>query len=189
MAKKFVRTTKSVWESKTDDEKKAYNDSIVFVTEEGGTSGSIWSNGLYYINAGPKGDQGPQGNPGLNGAFSAQYEQSTETLILDGDLEDGFYNTEFINVTNTVMQLEPNKYYCWSTPISQLTITLQEPLNTDILNIYTFEFTTSENGCTLLLQDTIKWAGGIAPNIDYNTTYQISITNNLAIIQDFNYAQ
>ena len=43
MAKKFVRTTKSVWDAKTD--KSQYNDSIVFIED----SKQIWSNGITYI--------------------------------------------------------------------------------------------------------------------------------------------
>lgn len=46
MAKRFVRTTHSVWESKTAEQKAAYNDSIVFV--DCGESGKIWTNGQYY---------------------------------------------------------------------------------------------------------------------------------------------
>lgn len=43
MAKKFVRTTKSVWDNKQD--KSQYNDSIVFIED----SRQIWSNGITYI--------------------------------------------------------------------------------------------------------------------------------------------
>lgn len=42
MAKKFVRTTKPIWDSKTD--KSEYLDSIVFIED----SGEIWSNGQIY---------------------------------------------------------------------------------------------------------------------------------------------
>jgi hypothetical protein len=33
MADKFVRTKKSVWASKSDEEKSKYNDSIVFIED------------------------------------------------------------------------------------------------------------------------------------------------------------
>lgn len=42
MAKKFVRTTKTVWDNKQD--KSQYNDSVVFIED----SKQIWSNGIYY---------------------------------------------------------------------------------------------------------------------------------------------
>lgn len=42
MAKKFVRTTKEVWNNKND--KSQYNDSIVFIED----TKQIWSNGIYY---------------------------------------------------------------------------------------------------------------------------------------------
>lgn len=177
MAKKFVRTTKQVWDNKQD--KSQYNDSIVFIED----SKQIWSNGNYYINSGPQVEQD------MDCTFVAEYEDNTKTLVLNSNLVDSYYNTEFINVTNTVMELEPNKYYYWSEPVNTLTITLKEPLNTNILNIYTFEFTTSESGCTLLLQDTVKWSDGVVPTIAPSITYQISITNNLAMIQGFTYAK
>ena len=42
MAKKFVRTTKEVWDNKND--KSQYNDSIVFIED----TKQIWSNDIYY---------------------------------------------------------------------------------------------------------------------------------------------
>ena len=42
MAKKFVRTTKEVWDNKND--KSPYIDSIVFIED----IQQIWSNGIYY---------------------------------------------------------------------------------------------------------------------------------------------
>ena len=42
MAKKFVRTTSTVWDNKTD--KSEYNDSIVFIED----TKEIWSNDVYY---------------------------------------------------------------------------------------------------------------------------------------------
>jgi hypothetical protein len=42
MAKKFVRTTKEVWNNKND--KSQYNDSIVFIED----TKQIWSNSIYY---------------------------------------------------------------------------------------------------------------------------------------------
>ena len=108
---------------------------------------------------------------------------------MDSDLEDAYYNTQFVNMAETTSEIEPNKYYCWVEPVSTLTITLKEPTNTNILNIYSLEFTTSDSGCTLMLPQTVKWMGGESPEIEPSTTYQISITNNLAIIQGFTYAQ
>lgn len=129
------------------------------------------------------------GTDGLNRTFTSTYEQDSKTLVLDSDLEDAYYNTLFVNMVETSSEIEPNKYYCWSEPVSTLTVTLKEPTNTNILNIYTIEFTTSDSGCTLILPQDIKWLDGEIPNIVPSTTYQISITNNLAIIQGFTYAE
>lgn len=148
---------------------------------------------------GPQGIQGEQGVPGytpikgvdytdgLNGAFVTEY--SDGVLNTTSDLENQYYNTEFISMTNNDVTIEPNKYYCWSEPLEQLKIQLSEPLNTDILNIYTIEFTTSESGCTLILPETIKWCYGNIPSIQPSLTYVMSISNNLVIIQNFDYAK
>lgn len=42
MAKKFVRTTKEIWNNLND--KSQYNDSIVFIED----TKQIWTNGIYY---------------------------------------------------------------------------------------------------------------------------------------------
>lgn len=148
---------------------------------------------------GPQGEQGIQGVPGytpikgvdytdgLNGAFVTEY--SGGVLNTTSDLENQYYNTEFISMTNNDVTIEPNKYYCWSEPLEELKIQLSEPLNTDILNIYTIEFTASESGCTLILPETIKWCWGTIPSIQPSLTYVMSISNNLAIIQNFDYAK
>jgi hypothetical protein len=124
----------------------------------------------------------------LNGAFAVEY--SNGLLETTSDLEVGYYNTRMVEVeeTSSTLSVNPNDYYRLVNPVTLLTVTLEEPTNTSILNIYSLEFTTSENGCTLILPQDIKWLNGEIPDIEPSTTYQISITNNLAIIQGFTYA-
>ena len=81
MAKKFVRTVKSIWDKKLD--KSEYNDSIVFVED----TNQIWSNGVYYKGAdGEKGDQGDKGENGKDGTFVHSYNEATKTLSFNSSL-------------------------------------------------------------------------------------------------------
>ena len=85
------------------------------------------------------------------------------------------------------MTLSPNIYYRnTSTSLSTLTITLGSISNSNIINEYFVEFTTSSSGTTVSLPSTIKWANGEAPTFEASTTYQISIVNNLGIVTKFN---
>ena len=70
-----------------------------------------------------------------------------------------------------------------------MTITLNEPENLDILNNYMVEFTAGEEGCTVIMPENIKWQNRKSPVIEPECTYQISIINNLATIQMYDYAE
>jgi hypothetical protein len=84
------------------------------------------------------------------------------------------------------MTLSPNIYYRnTSTTLSSLTITLGSVSNSNIINEYFVEFTTSSSGTTVSLPSTIKWANGETPTFEASTTYQISIINNLGTVQQF----
>ena len=66
-----------------------------------------------------------------------------------------------------------------------LYIITDESENSDIINEYFIEFTTSSSGTTISLPSTIKWANGETPTFEANTTYQISIVNNLGVVITF----
>ena len=84
------------------------------------------------------------------------------------------------------MTLSPNIYYRnTSTSLSTLTITLGSITNSNIINEYFVEFTTSSSGTTVSLPSTIKWANGEKPTFEASTTYQISIINNLGVAIKF----
>ena len=87
-------------------------------------------------------------------------------------------------ITGTTMALQPNKYYKWGSISSALTVTFAEEGNSNILNEYVFEF-TAERGCSLSMPSTVKWLNGETPIIESGKTYQISVTNNLAICAQF----
>lgn len=98
----------------------------------------------------------------------------------------GYVNKQLITSTSSRMTLSPNIYYRnTSTSLSTLTITLGSVANSNIINEYFVEFTTSSSGTTISLPSTIKWANGEVPTFEASTTYQISIVNNLGVVTKF----
>lgn len=80
-------------------------------------------------------------------------------------------------------QIEPNIFYIFGS-VPTLTITLAAE-EMGILNEYMFQFVSGSTPATLLLPDSVKWAGGSAPTIEANKTYQVSIVDNLAVYAAF----
>ena len=104
----------------------------------------------------------------------------------NGVVDAGYVNKQLITSTSSTMTLSPNIYYRnTSTSLSTLTITLGSIANSNIINEYFVEFTTSSSGTTISLPSTIKWANGEAPTFEASTTYQISIVNNLGVVTKF----
>lgn len=88
--------------------------------------------------------------------------------------------------TAATMSIAPNGYYRnTNTSLSSLTISLTSESNTDVLNEYFVEFTTSASGTTISLPNYIKWKDGKTPVFEAGVTYQISIVNNLGIVAKF----
>lgn len=85
--------------------------------------------------------------------------------------------------SGTTATLNPNTFYVWGT-VSSLTLTLGTEVS-GVANEYLFQFTSGTTATTLSLPSTVKWVGGEAPEIEANTTYQISIVNNLGVIGAF----
>ena len=104
----------------------------------------------------------------------------------NGVVDAGYVNKQLITSTSSTMTLSPNIYYRnTSTSLSTLTITLGSITNSNIINEYFVEFTTSSSGTTISLPSTIKWANGETPTFEASTTYQISIVNNLGVVITF----
>ena len=104
----------------------------------------------------------------------------------NGVVDAGYVNKQLITSTSSTMTLSPNIYYRnTSTSLSTLTITLGSIANSNIINEYFVEFTTSSSGTTISLPSTIKWANGEVPTFEASTTYQISIVNNLGVVITF----
>ena len=125
---------------------------------------------------------------------AANYKGTVTSVKIDnvsktpssGVVDLGYINKRLSTSTSSSMTLSPNIYYRnTSTSLSTLTITLGSVSNTNIINEYFVEFTTSSSGTTVSLPSTIKWANGEAPTFEASTTYQISIVNNLGVVTKF----
>lgn len=75
--------------------------------------------------------------------------------------------------------LEPGRFYVFSGESKQLTLTLQDDIAGQTSE-YQFQFTSGASPTALILPDTIKWIGD--HEIYPNTTYQVSIQNNIAVM-------
>jgi hypothetical protein len=134
---------------------------------------------------GEKGDKGDKGDKGLNGAFAINYTDGL--LETTSDLTMGYYNIGVVEIegSDILLSMNSNTYYRCIDTVNSLTINLNTPEYSNIVNNYIIEFSTGENGCTLGVPENIKWSNGTTPDIEFNTTYQLSIINNLSVISKF----
>ena len=127
-------------------------------------------------------------------SYTEQYKGTVTGVNIDGTTKNpssgvvdlGYINKQLSTSTSSSMTLSPNIYYRnTSTSLSSLTITLGSVSNSNIINEYFVEFTTSSSGTTVSLPSTIKWANGESPTFEVSTTYQISIVNDLGVVTKF----
>ena len=125
---------------------------------------------------------------------AANYKGTVTSVRIDnvskspssGTVDLGYVNKKLQTSSSSYMTLSPNIYYRnTNTSLSSLTITLGSVSNSNIINEYFVEFTTRSSGTTVSLPSTIKWANGETPTFEASTTYQISIVNNLGVVQKF----
>ena len=126
------------------------------------------------------------------GEIAINYSTGEECLFIKNDnnkiikLGENIKNKKLETFTGTTITCIPNVYYRKTNTSTSLTIYLDTETDATILNEYFIEFTTSTNGTTISLPSTIKWVNGKLPTFENNTTYQISIINNLGICVKFN---
>ena len=89
------------------------------------------------------------------------------------------------SATSATLSLVPNVLYMWDT-VTKLTISF-DPSSSDStrVNEYFFQFTSGSTATTLSVPSSVKWANGVALVPQANTTYQVSIINNLAVYTAF----
>jgi hypothetical protein len=127
-------------------------------------------------------------------SYTEQYKGTVTGVKINGTTKNpssgvvdlGYISKQLSTSTSSSMTLSPNIYYRnTNTSLSTLTITLGSVSNSNIINEYFVEFTTSSTGTTVSLPSTIKWANGETPTFEASTTYQISIVNNLGVVTKF----
>ena len=125
----------------------------------------------------------------INGVVtSVRIDNISKTPSAAGVVDLEYINKRFITYVQPEVSitLAPNIYYkCTNTSLSSVTFTLGSITNSNIINEYFVEFTTSSSGTTVSLPSTIKWANGEKPTFEASTTYQISIINNLGVVIKF----
>ena len=102
-------------------------------------------------------------------------------IVIEGSTLLGNIQKPVIKINDNTVSISPNIYYIIEVVFDSLLINLEPPTNDELLNEYVIEFTTSENNTQISLPNSIKWSGGNIPVFENNTTYQISIINNLGI--------
>lgn len=155
------------------------NDGIVTVTK-------VYTNFAFYqsvvINEYNLNSSGSSSGSGVTSVKINGQSKSPSSGVVDL----GYINKQLSTSTSSSMTLSPNIYYRnTSTSLSSLTITLGSVSNSNIINEYFVEFTTSSSGTTVTLPSGIKWANGETPTFEASTTYQISIVNNLGVVTKF----
>ena len=113
---------------------------------------------------------------------------SLPSLNLNGETitswdDVGATPTKSQTATSGTVSIAPNVLNKWSSALTgTLTITFASGAS-GVANYYMLEFTTGSSIPTINLPSGVKWEGGynILNNLAANTTYQISILNNLAV--------
>lgn len=85
--------------------------------------------------------------------------------------------------SDTTFTLTPNKLHVWD-EIGSLTVTLNEE-SINAANKYIFQFSSGNTPTQLIYPDSIKWANGIRPTINANSSYLVKIINNLGTFTEF----
>lgn len=86
---------------------------------------------------------------------------------------------QVINQTETTVEIQPNVLNVWG-EVASLTITFAE-VDATKYNEFMIQFVSGATPTTLTLPNTVSWLTEAA--IEANTTYQISIVNNLGIME------
>lgn len=112
-----------------------------------------------------------------------------ESILGSGNIEIGSGDTSgggsaypVVNHSSseTLVTIAPNTFHIWDNVSGNLTIRLGAKID-GIANEYLFQFTTAMGGASLTLQDNIKWNNGDTISITTNSTYQVSILEDIAV--------
>lgn len=109
---------------------------------------------------------------------------SKTDIYLGGVLLTGGNRPKIVEQSSTAVTISPNTYNKWGS-VASLNIKLATPTDDTIVNEYMIEFTSGSSATSLTLPSTIVFSNGVAPTIEANRTYYITIVNNLALFASF----
>lgn len=136
------------------------------------------TDGVYYFTTDTK--QIYRNGESYGGNITAE---DVETLPEEGiQVQAVTFIKNYESYTESEFTILPNYKYVFGDR-TELTIQLDSNVNQNIVNHYLFEFNSGDVATTLILPSYIKWT--TEPSIKPNKTYQISIENNLGVIQEW----
>lgn len=107
-----------------------------------------------------------------------------ESILGSGNINLG--SKPLYETTSTNLTLVPNVYYRQtSSNLYSLTFTLGTITDNTIMNEYFIEFSTPSSNTSVTMPSNIAWVNGEIPSFEPNSKYQISIVNNLGVVQKF----
>lgn len=121
----------------------------------------------------------------LTKADAANTYQTKNNYVTNVQLSEQLNNyvrkndPQVINQTETEVTIQPNVLNVWG-EVASLTITFAE-VDATKYNEFMIQFESGVSPTTLTLPNTVSWL--TEANIEANTTYQISIVNNLGIME------
>jgi hypothetical protein len=142
-----------------------------------GVAGKDGANGQNGLN-GLDGRDGRDGADGKTPVKGVDYftDADKQELIANIKIDTGI---PIRNNTSNTADIEPNVLNVWGEMIT-LNITLAPPTDESIVNEYLIQFTSGATATQLTLPSDIAWTTD--PIIEPNTTYIISIVNNIGVI-------
>lgn len=94
------------------------------------------------------------------------------------------YGTPVANTIPAAGML-PNVFYKLGELSSDLTVTLQSPVDQTISNEYRLRFSLGATAHTITFPNTVKWPKGVTPSFAANTTYEVNIEDGYGYIGEF----
>ena len=81
--------------------------------------------------------------------------------------------------SSTTLAIAPNTFHVWGT-VGSLNITLTAPTDSNVVNLYSFQFTSGSTPTNLTLPSGVQWPKDNELTVEANTVYEINIRDNKA---------
>lgn len=104
--------------------------------------------------------------------------------ITTGDIAAWNAKADKVPVVNhgtgsTTLAIAPNTFHVWGT-VSALNITLTAPTDSNVVNLYSFQFTSGSTPTNLTLPSGVQWPKDNELTVEANMVYEINIRDNKA---------